>query len=107
VLDDDRDFAKRCNKEMVQLQILDEPDEIEFVKDLVFRHARLTGSARAQKLLVDWELVVPRLVCVVPNDYKRVIDAQRRMREAGMSADEAEMAAFELNVQDAARAGGK
>ena len=107
VLDDDRDFAKRCNKEMVQLHILDEPDEIELVKDLVFRHARLTGSARAQKLLVDWELVVPRLVCVVPNDYKRVIDAQRRMREAGMSADEAEMAAFELNVQDAARAGGK
>jgi len=107
VLDDDRDFAKRCNKEMVQLHILEEPEDVERVKDLVFRHARLTGSTRAQRILVDWELMVPRFVCVVPNDYKRVIDAQRRMREAGMSAEEAEMAAFELNAQDASRVGGK
>jgi glutamate synthase (NADPH) large chain len=58
-------------------------------------------------VLVDWDLLVPRFVCVVPNDYTRVVDAQRRMREAGMSAEEAEMAAFELNATDAARAGGK
>jgi glutamate synthase (ferredoxin) len=44
---------------------------------------------------------------VVPNDYKRVLDAQRRMRESGMTQDEAEMAAFELNSQDAARVGGR
>jgi glutamate synthase domain-containing protein 3 len=107
VLDDDRDFAKRCNKEMVSLRVLEEPDEIEAVKDLVFRHARLTGSPRAQKALVEWDVVVPRFVCVVPNDYRRVLDAQRKMRESGLSPEEAEMAAFELNAQDAARAGGK
>ena len=44
---------------------------------------------------------------VVPNDYKRVLEAQRKMRETGMSEEEAEMAAFELNAQDAARVGGK
>ncbi|MFN8091109.1 MAG: glutamate synthase large subunit [Vicinamibacteria bacterium] len=107
VLDDDRDFAKRCNKEMVSLRILEEPEEVELVKDLVFRHARLTGSPRAQKVLVDWDVVVPRFVSVVPNDYKRVLDAQRKMREAGLSPEEAEMAAFEQNAQDAARVGGK
>ena len=107
VLDDDRDLATRCNKEMVQLHRLDEPEEIELVKDLVFRHAQLTGSTRAAKVLVDWDYFVPRFVRVVPNDYKRVLDAQRKMRETGMSQEEAEMAAFELNAQDAARAGGK
>jgi glutamate synthase (NADPH/NADH) large chain len=107
VLDDDRDFATRCNKEMVQLHRLDEAEETDAVKDLVFRHARLTGSTRAQKVLVDWELMVPRFVRVVPNDYKRVLDAQRKMRETGLSPEEAEMAAFELNSQDAARVGGK
>ena len=107
VLDDDRDFAKRCNKEMVQLLRLDEPDEIELVKGLVFRHAQLTGSTRASKILVDWDLFAPRFVRVVPNDYKRVLDAQRKMRETGMTQEEAEMAAFELNAHDAARAGGK
>jgi glutamate synthase (NADPH/NADH) large chain len=46
-------------------------------------------------------------VRVVPNDYKRVLEAQRRMREAGLSQEEAEMAAFEQNAQDVARVGGK
>jgi glutamate synthase (ferredoxin) len=107
VYDEDRDFAKRCNKEMVQLFRLEEAEEIELVKDLVFRHARLTGSTRASKILVDWNYFVPRFVRVVPNDYRRVLEAQRKMRETGMSQEQAEMAAFELNAQDAARTGGK
>jgi glutamate synthase (ferredoxin) len=107
VCDEDRDFAQRCNKEMVQLLRLEEAGEIDLVKDLVFRHARLTASARASRVLVDWSYFVPRFVRVVPNDYKRVLDAQLKMRETGMSEEEAEMAAFELNAQDAARVGGK
>jgi glutamate synthase (ferredoxin) len=56
---------------------------------------------------VDWSYFVPRFVRVVPNDYRRVLEAQRKMRETGMSQEQAEMAAFELNAQDAARTGGK
>jgi glutamate synthase (ferredoxin) len=107
VLDEDEDFAERCNKEMVLLYRLRYSEEIDFVKDLVFRHAQLTGSARANKVLVDWDYFVPRFVRVVPNDYNRVLQAQRKMRETGLSPEEAEMAAFELNVQDVARVGGK
>jgi glutamate synthase domain-containing protein 3 len=107
VLDEDRDFAARCNKETVQLYRLEDPEEIDLVKDLVFRHAQLTGSTRATKILVDWGFFAARFVRVVPNDYKRVLEAQRRMRETGMSQEEAEMAAFEQNVQDVARVGGK
>jgi glutamate synthase (ferredoxin) len=107
VLDEDDDFAQRCNKEMVLLYRLRYPEEVDFVKDLIFRHAQLTGSTRASKVLVDWDYFVPRFVRVVPNDYNRVLQAQRKMRETGMSAEEAEMAAFELNVQDVARVGGK
>jgi glutamate synthase domain-containing protein 3 len=107
VLDEDDDFAERCNKEMVLLYRLRYPEEIDFVKDLVFRHAQLTSSARANKVLVDWDYFYPRFVRVVPNDYNRVLQAQRKMRETGLSPEEAEMAAFELNVADVARVGGK
>jgi len=107
VLDEDEDFAERCNKEMVLLYRLRYPEEIEFVKNLVFRHAQLTGSARAHKVLVEWDYFMPRFVRVVPNDYNRVLQAQRKMRETGLSPEEAEMAAFELNVADVARVGGK
>jgi glutamate synthase (ferredoxin) len=107
VLDEDDDFAERCNKEMVLLYRLRYPEEIDFLKDLVFRHAQLTSSARANKVLVDWDYFLPRFVRVVPNDYNRVLQAQRKMRETGLTPEEAEMAAFELNVADVARVGGK
>jgi glutamate synthase (ferredoxin) len=107
VLDEDDDFAQRCNKEMVLLYRLRYPEEIDLVKDLVFRHAQLTGSTRASKVLVDWDYFLPRFVRVVPTDYNRVLQAQRKMRETGLSPEEAEMAAFELNAQDVARVGGK
>jgi glutamate synthase (ferredoxin) len=107
VLDLDRDFAARCNKETVQLFRLDDPAEIDFVKDMIFRHARLTGSPRAATLLVEWDNTLSRMVRVAPNDYLRALDAQKALRKSGMTDDEAAMAAFERNARDVARVGGK
>jgi glutamate synthase (NADPH) large chain len=45
-------------------------------------------------------------VRVMPNDYRRVLDAQAKMRASGMSPEEAEMAAFEANAHDEKRVGG-
>jgi glutamate synthase (ferredoxin) len=43
----------------------------------------------------------------MPNDYRRVLETQKKMRANGLSQEEAEMAAFEQNSHDAARLGGK
>jgi glutamate synthase (ferredoxin) len=107
VLDEQGDFARRCNQEMVMLTSLDEASEIELVKDMIFRHAESTGSQRATQVLLSWDEYLPRFRRVIPHDYKRVLDAQRRMRERGLTEEEAEMAAFELNSHDLARVGGK
>jgi glutamate synthase (ferredoxin) len=45
-------------------------------------------------------------VRVIPNDYRRVLEAQAAMRARGLTPDEAEMAAFEENARDASRVGG-
>jgi glutamate synthase (ferredoxin) len=50
--------------------------------------------------------VVERFVRVIPNDYRRVIEAQAKMRASGFSPEEAELAAFEQNTRDAARVSG-
>ena len=114
VLDERNDFQSRCNREMVELTRLvktaeSEPlvEEIELLKDMIFRHAEYTGSHRATRLLLAWDEWLPKFVRVIPHDYKRVLDAQRQMLERGMTREEAEMAAFELNSHDLARAGGK
>ena len=107
VFDQQGDFALRCNREMVQLTRLDDEAEIDNLKDMIFRHAERTGSARATEILLSWEECLERFVRVIPHDYHRVIEAQRQMMNEGMTNEQATMAAFELNSHDLARAGGK
>jgi glutamate synthase domain-containing protein 2/glutamate synthase domain-containing protein 1/glutamate synthase domain-containing protein 3 len=107
VLDEHGEFHKHCNMEMVQTLPLEDPDEVELVKGMIFRHAELTGSTLAAEILLSWEDYEAKFVRVVPNDYKRVLESQKLMRETGMTPEQAEMAAFELNAHDVARVGGK
>jgi glutamate synthase (NADPH/NADH) large chain len=107
VVDKAGTFATRCNKEMVGLGKLDDLEEVKQVHALISRHAQLTGSKRAQEILSWWEQWVPLFVRIMPHDYKRVLESQKKMLEKGLSQDEAEMAAFELNSHDLARLGGK
>jgi glutamate synthase (ferredoxin) len=107
VLDEAGTFASRCNKEMVGLGKVEDPEEINFLHGLIARHAQLTGSKRAAEVLGAWNQWLGYFVRVIPNDFRRVLEAQKKMRETGMSQEEAEMAAFELNSHDLARAGGK
>jgi glutamate synthase (ferredoxin) len=72
----------------------------------VERHRELTGSERAAEILAGWDQLVSRFVRVMPHDYRRVLEAQARMRAQGMSDEEAEMAAFEQNARQLVRAGG-
>jgi len=58
-------------------------------------------------VLAEWEAMLQHFVRVVPHDYKRVLDLQATMRERGMTPEQAAQAAFELNVLDPARVGGK
>jgi len=106
VLDETGDFPRLVNPQMVGLERLEDPGEIEAVRHLIQRHAESTRSERALKVLVLWEDYVPRFIKVMPKDYKRVLQALDRVTAAGLSGDEAWMAAFEENARDLARVGG-
>jgi glutamate synthase (ferredoxin) len=105
VLDGDGKFASRCNNSMVAVGPTPEED-LFVIRRMIERHAELTSSALARRVLEGFAQAAPRFVRVMPNDYSRVLDAQAKMRAAGMSPDEAEMAAFEANVRDEARVSG-
>ena len=79
VLDADRTFAGRCNPGMVDLEILTDDDDA-LVERLLARHAELTGSSVARRLLGDWDDARRRFVKVMPRDYKRVLQAEARAR---------------------------
>ena len=79
VLDEAGDFACRCNKEMVGLEKLADPDEIEEVWKLVQAPPDLHEERTRRKILADWKDVVPKFVKVMPKDYKRVLE---KLKEA-------------------------
>jgi glutamate synthase (ferredoxin) len=106
VLDEADDFAGRCNMEMIALERLEDADEIEDVWKLIQRHQTYTKSDRAVRVLAEWDRMVPKFVKVMPRDYKRVLQAMQKVKDAGLSGDEAIMAAFDENVRDVARVGG-
>jgi glutamate synthase (ferredoxin) len=106
IFDEHGKFPANCNTEMVKLLPIDddEADEV-YAQIEAFRVA--TGSKRSMRILRDWATTRPKFVKVYPNDYRRVLETQKRYRLAGHSSEEAVMAAFEENSHDLARAGGK
>ena len=106
VLDEAGDFANHCNTEMVGLERLEDPEDIREVRQAVESHVRLTGSKRGDRLLQNWDAVVPKFVKVMPRDYKRVLQHIQKALADGLSGDDALSAAFEENARDIARIGG-
>jgi glutamate synthase (NADPH/NADH) large chain/glutamate synthase (ferredoxin) len=75
VLDDDGRFEGRCNMALVSFEELEDED-VRDLHDLIAEHHRRTGSTVAGALLADWESALERFVKVMPNDYRRVLDAR-------------------------------
>ena len=73
VIDEEADFPQRCNLQMVDLEGFEDSDEEQFVRNLIARHAALTGSTRAAQILADWDRYREKLVKVMPLDYRRVL----------------------------------
>ncbi|MBI3871376.1 MAG: glutamate synthase large subunit [Verrucomicrobia bacterium] len=106
ILDEIGDFQTRCNPQMVGLEKLEDPKEIEELRERIERHAVLTRSARAAAILSSWKEMLPRFVKVMPKDYKRVLTALKRVEQSGLTGEQAIMAAFEENARDQSRLGG-
>jgi glutamate synthase (NADPH) large chain len=72
VYDVNGDFSSLCNKEMVDLDPLEEEDTAE-LRDMVQRHYVYTGSTVAKFVLDDFENQIKNFVKVFPKDFKKVL----------------------------------
>ena len=78
VFDERGDFAeKRCNHASVDLEPLVEADDLKLVRDLITRHAELTGSRRGRWILDNWAELQPRFLKIFPHELKRVLGIRR------------------------------
>ncbi len=87
VYDADGAFPSRCNREMVELDPVDDP---EWLRWIVQRHVTHTDSALGKRLLRDWRAALERFVLVFPREYKRAL---REQAEQAAREEEARSAA--------------
>ncbi|TAM94649.1 MAG: glutamate synthase subunit alpha, partial [Rhizobiaceae bacterium] len=108
VLDEEGDFAARCNMAMVELEPVPEEDDIlerlhhhggdiahmgrvdvsgdmtsndeERLYQLIANHLHYTGSPRARTILDNWTDYRPKFRKVMPVEYRRALIEMERMR---------------------------
>ncbi len=108
VLDEGGTLLRSCRDEGLSLAPLGEAaegDEVAEVRAMIEKHLAWTSSERARRALADWPTALGRLVRVIPDEYARALEAQRRMRALGLPPDEAELAAFREQSAPAVEAG--
>ncbi|APH73721.1 glutamate synthase large subunit [Aquibium oceanicum] len=114
VLDEEGDFAERCNMAMVELEPVPEEDDMleklhhhggdlmhkgrvdvsgdmtrhdeERLVQLITNHAHYTGSNRARAILDDWANYRSKFRKVMPVEYRRALREMERMR-MGVAAE--------------------
>ncbi len=114
VLDEEGDFATRCNMAMVELEPVPEEDYLlekfhhhggdidhkgrvdvsgdmtshdeERLYQLISNHVHFTGSTKAKAILDNWADYRPKFRKVMPVEYKRALEEMARMR-MGVAAE--------------------
>jgi glutamate synthase (NADPH/NADH) large chain len=92
VYDPDNTFLLRVNPEMIDL---DRPDagDLEWLRDRIEKHRHETGSVVAESMLNSWTESSTKFVKVMPKDFKRVLEAERKALAEGTDPIDAVMAA--------------
>jgi glutamate synthase (NADPH/NADH) large chain len=73
-------FDSLCNKEMVDLDPLDQ-DDVQLLNDLITRHYAYTGSTVARFVLDDFENQLKNFIKVYPKDYKKAMADKKKKAE--------------------------
>ncbi len=84
VYDEDNDFDKKCNKEMVELTTLDKDDE-DLIKKLLSNHFKYTGSTKSKLILDNFENNKKNFVKVFPLEYKKILESRKVTRALNLS----------------------
>jgi glutamate synthase (ferredoxin) len=92
--------------DMVEAEYLDNENDIREVKNMIENHVKYTGSSYAKRILDNWEDTSAKFVKIIPKDYKRMLQAIKKVQDSGLAGSEALMAAFEANYRDTARVSG-
>ena len=94
VLDRDHDFYRRVNKDLVSVEPLEDPEDIQELQEMLTQHLEATGSPRAREILEQFAVYVGDFKKLIPWDYAAMTRAIAAGQAQGMDREAAELAAF-------------
>ncbi|KAI7900943.1 uncharacterized protein BX663DRAFT_438496 [Cokeromyces recurvatus] len=77
VLDISSDFKENVNREMVELETVNEPERIAELRDLIEDHHHYTGSQVADRVLKNFNEYLPKFVMVMPTEYRALLEREK------------------------------
>ena len=94
VLDRDHSLYRRINKDMVNMEELQDKYDIEELKGILKNYEAETGSKLAADILGDFESNIRDFKKIIPRDYQRMLSAIGHFEEQGLTHENAELEAF-------------
>ncbi len=102
VLDRKHTLYRRINKDMVELEELQEKYDIEELRRILEEYVNETDSRLGREILSHFEEEVPCFKKVIARDYQRMIRTIGKYEERGISKENAQLEAFrEISGQTA------
>ncbi len=101
VLDEENDLYTRVNKEMVYASEITSKYDVLELKDMIREHVAYTNSPRkAREILEHFGAYLPKFKKIIPYDcYDRMLKTIVQMEEKGLSAEQAQIEAFYVNMR--------
>jgi glutamate synthase (NADPH/NADH) large chain len=87
VYNEDGKFESRCNKDMVDLDPLND-DDIRIIKQLLSNHIKYTSSGKASRIMENIGEELKKFIKVYPKEYKAIVEARKTQEKSLGLAEE-------------------
>ncbi|MDE6395067.1 MAG: glutamate synthase subunit alpha, partial [Duncaniella sp.] len=82
VWDPEGEFDYFCNMELIELSLIENVADNRELHRLISAHYKHTRSPLAQRMLDDWDTYVRQFLKVIPIEYKKVLEAEKKSAKA-------------------------
>ncbi|MCS7237114.1 MAG: glutamate synthase large subunit [Thermoguttaceae bacterium] len=82
VFDEAQLFDTMCNLDMVDLEPVVNPRDVQLLRRLITQHYKWTGSQRAAQILDRWPDMLGRFVKIMPLEYRKVLERAKELESA-------------------------
>jgi len=84
VYDKDKTFENKCNKDMVELEKVEEKDK-DTIYHLLHNHYKYTKSQKAKRVIENIDNELKKFIKVIPIEYKRILEEVKIEERLGLT----------------------